>query len=52
MTRKEEYDRQKDKKRAEIEKKFSESWKGRFKEPIIIFTAVLALATAALTSRS
>ncbi len=49
ISTKEDYDRRKAAKKAEQEKKFSESWKTRFKDPITLFTGVLAI-TAMLQS--
>jgi hypothetical protein len=49
MTRQEEYRRQQSDKNAAIEKKRSERWWIRVKEPISFFTFVLAVATIALT---
>ena len=49
MADKEEYERSKANKQAAIEKKYSERWWVRFKEPISVFTFVLSISTIALT---
>lgn len=43
MSGKDEYDRRKTQKKSEIEKRISESWKTKLKDPVTLFTGVLAI---------
>lgn len=49
MTDKEEYERRKANKQTAVENKYSERWWVKFKDPLSIFTFVLAVATIVLT---